>query len=238
MPSSPYVAAALIAVSSATAAVHLAVAPDPFAPSSAAVIALGAVLGTIITVVGLVLVRGRWARQLGMVLAGGLIAVAAVADDFDAWAVLTVLLGLASLGVLAGRWLDGWIRGRPSATGPPPQSVLLLLGLLGLVPLVGLASPSGLETAHGMLGAGGILLAWGFGQAQVWALWAMRLVLPVLVIFAALATPIAGAVALLAYGAALTWLSWTEEVRLSVQPLLDVTPGPRRIRGADENGAS
>ena len=237
MPPSPYVASALLVASAACASVHLALAPDPFAASSAAVIAIGAVLFTIITVVGLVLVRGRWARYLGLILGAGVIAVTAVTEEIDAWAALAVLFGIAALGTLAGRWLDGWIRGRSSATGPPPQSVVLLLGLLGLVPLVGLASPSGLETAHGALGAAGILLAWGFGQAQTWALWAMRLVLPVLVVLAALASPLAGAVTLLVYGATLAWLAWTEEVRLSVQPLMETSPGPRPMRNPDGKAA-
>ena len=41
--------------------------------------------------------------------------------------------GLALLG-LSGRWLDGWIRKRPSAEGPGPKVMALVLGLLGLVP--------------------------------------------------------------------------------------------------------
>jgi hypothetical protein len=231
MPSSPHVSAALVSVAAASLAVHLATGPSPFAPSSATVVAIGAMLFAIITAVGLVLVRGRWARYLGLVVAGGSVVVAATADDLGPWEIAAIVAGLAAVGTLAGRWLDVWIRARPSATGPDPKAVLLLLGLLGLVPVAGLVCPSGLDTAHGALGAAGVLLAWGYGKAQVWALWAARLVLPVVVVLAALAAPWPGAVAIVAYGAGLTWLAWQAEVRLAVQPLMDQLPGPRSIRG-------
>ena len=39
---------------------------------------------TIIAAVGLVLVRGRWARHLGIVLTAGVLAVTAVAASFSA----------------------------------------------------------------------------------------------------------------------------------------------------------
>ncbi len=230
MPSSPHVAATAVVLAATALAVDLALSPAPLAPSSAAVVAIGVVIYSIITVVGLVLVRGNWARRLGIVVALTVIAVAAVADDYGAWSLLATAAGLVALGSLAGRWLDGWIRGRPSATGPDPQAVVLLLGLLGLVPLVGLASPGGLEAAHGVLGAAGVLLTWGYGKAQLWALWAARLVLPVIVAAAAVVSPWLGAAALAAYGIGLGWLAWSREVRLAVQPMMDELPGPRPIR--------
>lgn len=229
--SSPQVAASLVVLAAGSLTVHLARSPAPFAGSSAAVIAIGAMLFAVLASVGLMVVRGRWARWLALSVAVGVIGVAAIAEDFGGWAFASVGLGLGALVTLAGRWLDGWIRGRPSATGPDPKAVVLLIGFLALVPLVGLASPGGLETAHGMLGAGGVLLAWGYSKALVWALWAARLVLPLLVIAAALASPLPGALALLGVGAVLAWLTWTPEARLAVQPLLESTPGPRRIPG-------
>ncbi len=232
MPTSPQISAALVAVSSTSLAVHLAIAPAPFAPSSAAVVAIGAVVFATLVVVGLVLVRGRWARLLGVAVEIAVLGIAATGRDFDGWALAAVVTALGGLGLLAGRWLDGWIRGRPSATGPDPKAVGLLLGLLGLVPVAGVASPGGLETSHGALGAAGVLLAWGLGKAQVWALWATRLVLPVVVLLAALVSPLLGGLLLLAWGAALTWLAWSREVGLAVQPLLEDLPGPRPTPGS------
>jgi hypothetical protein len=225
----PLVAAALLSVAGCSLAIHLAVAPDPFASSSAAVIAIGAVMFAIIAVVGLVLVRGRWARWMSVALALAIAGITAV-GEFDVWSWIALFTALAGLGVLLGRWLDGWIRARPSATGPDPKVVVLLLGLLAIVPAVGLAAPGGLQTAHGVLGAGAVLLAWAYGKAQVWSLWAIRLVLPVLGIAAAIASPPAGAALLLVLVGGVVGLAWTPEALLAAQPLMDDAPGPRKTR--------
>lgn len=230
----PSFVAALIFVAGCSLAVHLAISPDPFAASSAAVIAIGSVVFTVITMVGITLVRGRWARRLGMVLVATVLVVAAVSEP-DVWTWIAIGAGLVALGLLSGRWLDAWIRGRPSATGPDPLAVVLLLGLLATAPAVGLAAPGGLTTAHGFFGAGGVFLAWAYSKAQVWSLWAIRLVLPLLGIAAAVASPVAGAVALLALAGALAGLAWTTEARLAVQPLMEDLPGPRPVRRSPES---
>jgi hypothetical protein len=231
----PILTATLLSVSGGSLAVRLALDPAPFAPSSGAVVALGAVLFTVIEVVGLMLVRGRWVRNLGLGLGAGFAAVGAVLEP-DPWSLVAIATALGAAAVLAGRWLEGWLRGRPSATGPPPQSVLVLIGLLAVVPAVGLAAPAGLRTAHGVLGAAALFLAWAFSKAQVWSLWAIRLVLPVIGLFATVASPPGGAALLVVLVGGIVALSWLEPVRLSVQPLLDNPPGPRQVRrrGASE----
>ncbi len=227
MTRAPFVIASLVGATGLATATHLAVAAEPFAASSAAVVAIGAVLFTLITVVGLTLVRGRWTRRLAIIVVVTELGVVAV-GNLEPWAGLALIFGLTALSGLTGRWLDAWVRQRPSATGPDPLAVVLLLGLLGLVPAVGIAAPDGLDMAHGLLGAAGILLTWAYGKAQPWSLWTIRLVLPFLGVAAAMASPAAGAALLIAAAGGLTWLSWTTSARIAVQPLLDDPPGPRR----------
>lgn len=233
----PSLVAALTAIAGAAAAAHLAVHPEPFSGPSAAVIAVGIVIYTVISVTGIALVRGRWARRLAIIVVVADLVVVAIGElDVLAW--ITLAAGLASLGGLVSRWLDGWFRLRPSATGPDPIAVVLLLGLGALAPAVGFASPAGLAAAHGVLGAAGFLLAWAYAKAQLWSLWAARLVLPIIALAAMVASPWPGAIALGAMTAALVRLAWSREALLAVQPIMPSLPGPRygRVR-TDESEA-
>jgi hypothetical protein len=231
----PSLVAALTAAAGAAAAAHLAVRPDPFSAPSATVIAVGLVVYTLIAVTGIALVRGRWARRLGIVVVVADLAVIAVgALDVLGWIALGS--GLAALGGLVSRWLDGWFRLRPSATGPDPIAVVLLLGLGALAPAVGFASPAGLTTGHGILGAAGLLLAWAYANAHLWSLWAARVALPMVAVPAVVSSPWPGAIALGASTAALVWLAWSKEALLAVQPLMATLPGPRHGRPRPDRG--
>jgi len=235
MAVSPSVVAALVGLAGAAAAVHLALAPDPFAGSSAAVIAIGIVLYTTIAVTGIMLVRGRWSRWLAVATVGlDLVVVAAAGMGVAAWVALAASLG--ALAGLTGRWLDGWFRLRASATGPDPRAVVLALGLFGLVPAVGLAAPSGLTTAHGVLGAAGVMLGWAYSKAHVWSLWAVRFLLPLAAVPAVLQSPWPGGIMLAAVTAALVALGWSREALLAVQPLATSLPGPRTLRPRAPDG--
>ncbi len=231
----PTLVAVLTAFAGVAAAAHLAVSPDPFSPSSGAVIATGIVVYTIIAVTGVALVRGRWARRLAIVVVcTDLVVVATGTLDALGW--ISLVAGMGALGGLVSRWLDGWFRLRPSATGPDPRAVVLLLGLGALVPGVGFAAPNGLATAHGVLGAAGVLLAWSYSKAQLWSLWATRLALPFIALPAVGSSPWPGAVALASFAAVLVGLAWTREALLAVQPLMTSLPGPRQGRARPEPG--
>jgi hypothetical protein len=222
----PHLIAALVFLSAAAWSLHLAVAPEPFAPSSAAAIAIGLAIFGLIALTGLLLARGRWARYLAMAVAAAT-AILAVALEPGPWYVIgLVLSGLTIIG-LTGPWLDGWVRRFPSADGPGPRAVLLVFLTLSLVPAVGVASPAGLELSHGILGGLGVLLAWAYARAQVWSLWAMRLVLPVFAIGPVLVSPWGGRLLLIVLVGAVVALAWSGEAARAVQPLLDRLPGPR-----------
>jgi|GEM_PF-1844343 len=229
MALTPLLVAGSIAVAGAATAAHLATSPAPFSTSSAAVVAIGLVVYTTIAVTGVAVVRSRWAHRLSIVTVVADLAVVAI-GEFDLAAWIALAAALAALGGLASRLVDGWFRKRRSATGPDSKAVLLLLGLGTLVPAVGVASPHTLMTAHGVLGSAGVILAWAYGKAQPWSLWAARLALPIVAAPAVIASPWPGGILLGVVTAALVALAWTSGAHLAVTPLLDQLSGPRPAR--------
>jgi hypothetical protein len=227
MSRAPYVITALFTICGATWAIQLGVAPAPFAPGAGAVLALGLVIFVVIAAAGLLLSRGRWAPPLAAIVTVAAMGLAVVIEDLTAWAVIGLVAGALTLAGLAGPWLKGWIRERPSAQGPGPKAMGVVFGALTLVPAVALASPSGLEPAHGILGGAGLLLAWGYARARLWALWGIRLVLPVLALPALYVSPWPGKVLLAVVVGITVGLSWTREAFFAVAPLMSRLPGPR-----------
>ncbi len=227
MSRAPYIITALFTLSGAAWAIQLGVAPAPFAPGAAAVLALGLVIFVVVAAAGLLLSRGRWAPWLALIVTLAAMALAIVIDDFTAWAIMGLVAGALTLVGLSGPWLKGWIRERPSAQGPGPKAMGVVLGALALVPAVALSSPSGLEVAHGILGGSGLLLAWGYARAQLWALWGIRLVLPILALPALYVSPWPGKILLAVVVGITVGLSWTRDAFLAVAPLMERLPGPR-----------
>lgn len=230
MNPAPRLIALLVVVGASLWSLAIATATDePFGTDAATLVSIGLLTFAVIAAVGLLIPRGRWARNLSRGLLSFEVLLALV-TPLQGWAIAA--LAATALGIIGiqGRWLDGWLRRLPSAEGPGLRPMLFLLGCLALVPLLGLASPSGVELRQGLLGALGIVTAWGYSKARIWALWAGRLLLPVLTVVAATAAPVLGSILLLAFGFGLTALAWSEEVRLAISPLMDRLPGPRQVR--------
>jgi hypothetical protein len=230
MSRAPQSIAVLLVVGASLWTLTLASNPDePFAMDSGVLISIGLLLFSVIAAVGLLIPRGRWARNLarGLLAAEALLA---TVTPLRAWAIAAlVATGLGIVGV-QGKWLNGWLRRLPSAEGPGLLPILFIIGSLALVPILGVASPGGVEFRQGLLGAAGIVIAWSYGKANIWAVWTGRLLLTPLAIVAATAASFAGAALILVAGAGPTWLAWTREVWLAASPLLDTLPGPRTIR--------
>lgn len=201
---------------------------DPFSTDAGVLVSIGLLAFSLIAAVGLLLPRGRWARNLARALLLGE-ALLAAAVPLAGWAVPALVATAVSVVGIQGKWLDGWLRRLPAAEGPGLKAMLFALGAIALVPVVGLAAPGGVEIRQGLLGAMGVLIAWGYSKAHVWALWAGRVVLPVVAVVAASASGFPGAIALLAAGFSLTYLAWTKDARLAISPLMDNLPGPRRM---------
>ncbi|MEE8488849.1 MAG: hypothetical protein V3S43_00830, partial [Acidimicrobiia bacterium] len=86
------------------------------------------------SVVGIVVVGGRWARRLGLVVVGAtaLLAVVRPIDSF--WIIGLAATSLAGAALFMPSLTTG-VRKLPAAVGPPPRAVLVSLILLG-TPLV------------------------------------------------------------------------------------------------------
>ncbi len=223
----PYLIAALVMVAGFAWTIHLVVSPHPWAVDSAFTIAMGTLVLSIVAMTGLLLSRGRWVRYfaIGLVVTELLILLVA---EVEPWLIIAVAAsGLALVG-LAGPWLQGWIRERPAADSPGVIPMGLAIGAFAVVPLVGLAAPSGLEYPHGILGATGILASWGYVKGRGWALWLLRLAMPILAVVAAFYSPPGGAIVMVITAVGFGWFAWTEDARLAVDPLPTSLPAPRR----------
>lgn len=237
MTLAPRFIAVLIVVGASLWSLAISTRPgDPFGTDAAVMVSIGLLIFSVIAAIGLLLPRGRWARNLARVLLAGEL-VLATAVPLAGWAIAGLLATAAGVVGIQGRWLDGWLRRLPTADGPGLKPMVFALGTIALVPLIGLASPGGVDIRQGLLGALGVVLAWGYSKANMWALWAGRLALPIITVVAASSAPALGAVAILIVGFVLTYVAWAEETRLAISPLLDSLPGPRRLDPKAESGS-
>lgn len=225
----PFLIAALVMASGFAWTIHLVVSPEPWAPDSALAIAIGTLLLSIGAMAALLLGRGRWTRHFAAAVVGAALLIATVAD-IGGWMIAAVILSGVSLAGLWGPWFKGWLRERPASGAPGLKPIAIVIAAFATVPLVGVASPNGLESAHGIAGAVGILLSWGYAKGQQWALWALRFLMPLAMIAAALSSPLGGSILLLTLGGLLAYLSWSTEARLAVDPLPNHLPAPRARR--------
>ncbi len=226
MSRAPFLVAALSMVAALAWAARLATDPAPLAASSALLVSAGMLGFGLITAAGLLLSRGRWARNVALALGAFELAMAAVLD-LDAVTVAASCLSGATLIAAGGPWLDGWLRRRPAAGAPGAKPLAVTMGALGMVPVLGLAAPGGIGPAHFVLAAAAVGAAWAYSRSHRWGLWAFRIAIPATGIPAVLASPFLGALTLAALLTALTALAWTREARLAVDPELATLPGPR-----------
>ena len=196
--------------------------------AAASLVALDVMLLTLVAVVGLLLVRSRWARYLGTgVLLGELALVPAL--ERGAGTIVVAALAAVSLVIVGGPWLAKSLQHHPAAGGPPLPAVVLLIGLLTLPTIAGLASPGGVEPGHIILAVAGPVMAWWLGRAHQTGLWAARFGLPIAAAGAAVASPLLGAIAIVIVAAALTVLAWRRDIHIAVSPLAPLPGGSYRI---------
>jgi hypothetical protein len=248
MPRAPFLIAAAVVAAALARAAGLLLDPDPFSAGSAAVIAAWFAVFGLITVTGFLVARARWARVAGLVLVAASLALGLVVPLGPLGWIALVAAGIALAG-LAGPWpTRRWLRLLPSAQGPPPSAVALVLGLLGLPAIVALARPDGLGAADWIVVAAAPLLSWAVSRALAAGLWLVRLALPAAAAVAGIAAGLPGGPIVAAAGIALSALAWTPSVARSVSPLIPervpavpvppelVSPDVLRAAGYDERG--
>ena len=224
----PYAIAATVMIAGLLWTIHLLATPGPWELDAAMAVATGTLVLSIAAMASLLLSRGRWTRYFAAALLVAELLITLVAE-VDGWLIAAVAVTGIALAGLGGPWFKGWLRELPAAGSPGYEPIALAIATFSLVPAVGIASPAGLEPAHGALGAAGVLFSWAYMRANTWALLGLRLAVPVLTVLAAVSSPPAGAITLLAFGAVITYLAWTKPARLAVDPMPGL-PAPRRRR--------
>ncbi|HEX2155247.1 MAG TPA: hypothetical protein VHL52_14880 [Acidimicrobiia bacterium] len=173
---------------------------------------------TVVSLTGLLVARARWARRYGISVTAGHGVVALLAPVDVGWVVAAVLSAATAVAI-AGPWLDGTVRGRPAASGPPPRAVLIPLALIWVPFGVGAASGDGLPAL--VAGLLALITAYWFIRTLPGALVAVRIVWPLAAVGVAFVLGwAAGAVVALA-GVAVAVLAWDDSVRNAVHPLIE-----------------
>ncbi len=210
--------AAAFGVLASTAAwtVVLAINAD-LSPVAVVLIALSLWPATVASLSGMLLARAHWARRLGLAVtvAHGLAAVFTTPDVW--WGIAVVLTALTAISI-GGPWLDGIVRSRPSAAGPPARVVLIALVLLGV--------PFGIGVAGGDTGAAialslfALVVAYWFIRAMPGALIVVRVIFPLVALVLAYFVGWPAGVMPAAVAVAVAVMAWHPTVRNSIHPLV------------------
>lgn len=218
----------------------------PWATDSAAVMVAGLLVLAAIAIVGMLVAASRWGRVLALVIAAAGPAMA-VALPFDGLWIAGLALSAAAIYGLAGNATLGVIRTLPAADGPTPRVVAFTLALTGIPTLVAAISPGGLDAGEWIVIVTGAVTAGLYAKAAPAALWAVRLLFPLSVIAAALATGTPRGLIWAGIGVGVAAFGWTKEARLAVRPLVErgravpmfpemVPPDILGAAGLDERG--
>lgn len=189
-----------------------------------AVMATTLIILVAVAIIGMLVGHARWARRLGIGLAGlGLLVVGL--GEVDGWWWPGVLSAAVALGGLIGPGMKGTVRDLAPALGPPPQAVLLPLALMGAPAAVVLTRLDGIDRWAWLA----IGCCWGSAALYAKAGWggltAVRALVPLTLATSAVGPPIPAVVDLTLAGAVLA-LAWTVNARVAIRPL--VQPGSRK----------
>lgn len=211
-------AAAGILASTGAWTTLLAVSP-PYRGDTAVVMMAGSLwTATVVAVTGMLVARARWARRLGLSVAGAA-AATGLLIPFDVWWAAALVVSALAAVWLGGPWLDGIIRGRPSASGPPTRAVLIPLLLIAVPYLLGVSGADG--AAAIALASTALLSAYWFVRTLPGALTVVRVLWPgtALALAPVMGWPqgVGAGVAALAVAAA----AWHPTVRNAVHPLVE-----------------
>jgi hypothetical protein len=219
-----FVVSASVMLAGALWGLRLINAPAPFADSSGALLAVGLILVSAVSSLGMVLARGAWARRLSGALLAGQVALALVMD-LDGWGFVALAGTVLAIGLVAGPWLDGFLRRLPPSEPIPPAAMALGLGLVAVPGVVAVSSPGGIEVAHWVAAVVSLATAWGFARAFRVGLWSARLMVPAALVGAAVASSLPGLLVGLALAVACLALAWSPPVNRAVTPLLASAAG-------------
>lgn len=176
-------------------------------------------IATVVALTGMLVARARWARRLGLGVTAAQGALALLIAPGAWWGVALILSAVTAVS-LGGPWLDGIIRGRPSASGPPTRAVLLPLILIGVPYLLGYSDAAGVEAL--IVAVAALVTAFWFIRILPGAVAAVRIIWPALALGLAFSMGWWPAgITTAAAAVAVATLAWHSSVRNAVHPLIE-----------------
>jgi hypothetical protein len=212
-------ATAALATSSLLWMIRLIGGDTPLDQGPAALLGANLVVLAVIAVVAMLVARSRWGRWLGIGLAaaGGVLAVALPVDGW--WMAAVATTAVAGAG-LAGTWTKGVVRDLPPAAGPPPEGVLIPIGLLMVPAMAALVGHDGLQPRHRLVAAGAAAVAFLYSKAGPGALLAVRVLAPLGLAVAGWFEGWPAGLVWIGVAVGLVVVAWRVGARLAIRPLV------------------
>ena len=210
----------LVAASPLAAAIVWSIAllvdPGPYEPASILLIGVGLLGMATVSLVGIVVARGRWALRLGLVAVAATLVLAITRPIDVFWVIGLVATALATTSLFLPVVTSN-VRKLPSASGPPPRAILTVLVLIGAPFLIGVtsASPNWTDVVAGLSAP---VSAFGYARVIPGGLWSVRIIWPALAVVLGIVDPgPAGAVGA-ALGVTVAVLAWHPSVKTAYHP--------------------
>lgn len=184
--------------------------------------ALGLLLMSTISTIGVVVTGGRWAHRLGLVVIGSTYLVALIREIDVLWFVGILASTAAAFLMLSPAVLSG-VRKLPAAAGPSSQAVMTPLILLGAPFLLGISSyDSSSNLALLTVGIGAPVIAFAYTRVLPGGLWGIRIVWPTLAILAWSLIGLPVGLTSVILGAVVAVLAWHPSVSAAFHPPREV----------------
>ena len=222
-----FVAPALLLAAAGIAwAIRLVFGTSALAQDAAGLGAAGLVLLHTVFAVGATLATSRWVATGATLLLGVDLLLANTLDVDVAWWVAVVAMSAAVILLWRRRNVEA-MAGSVRPDRVPPPATALAISLASLPLLVSGTRPDGVNLAGWILAIFGVIVGWAYMRALIPALWAARIVLPALGIWATIGLEIGPAIAALAGVAIVVGLAWTPQALRAARPLTEqVAPVP------------
>jgi len=194
---------------------------SPYDTAPAVLTAVGLMIMTTVSTIGMIVTGGRWARLLSLTALGAM-ATLAIVRPIDVLWVIAVAVTTLSLLALFSPGLTETIRRLPSASGPPPRAVAGPLLALSAPVVLGLAGAEATSWALLTVGLSAPVAAFMYSRVLPGGLLAMRIIWPVLAVALApmLGLLCGGVTVLVAVG--VSTLSWHPQAKASYHPPQEV----------------
>ena len=208
-------------VAALTWTIALIVDNGPFASSSVFLICIALLGMGIVSVVGIVVVGGPWARWLGLVVVGATALLAVVRPIDAVWTVGLATTAFAGASLFSPA-VTSSVRKLPTAAGPPTMAVVVPLILLGTPFLLGIADTGSTPWLILVIGLTAPAAAFAYSRVLTGGLLAVRLLWPLLAIVIGSLMGSPGGFVSASLGLLVAALAWDPMVKIAFHPPREV----------------